>query len=188
MRQVRFLLAVCALSLLNICPTPAPTSDATPPKITLRHWNKSESGGQGSQTTIESGGKTTVEGGWLGPNKADITVDGSDKEGIRLLEVSGTATGVCAASGEGGTVWTAPELLHASFPKQTQVTEQGKVRDFLYLKLDKLINDPSCGTHQYNGMKNPAEFSMSGGTWTITARAENCCGGEANATFTLEVK
>jgi|GEM_PF-3539030 len=188
MHQVILLLALCALFVLTGCQKKAPTSDPTPPKLHLSHWEKNQSGGQGAQKTINPGGQTEVPSDWLGgSNKADIRVVGDDTEGVTKLEVSGSATGQCKAA-DGSSIFTAPDPLSASFPKQTETVAQGNVKDFLAIHIDAFMAKPSCGFHQYANMPKSLEFFMSNGTWTISAHTENCCGGKTDGTFTVVVK
>ncbi|HEX6716751.1 MAG TPA: hypothetical protein VF088_06545 [Pyrinomonadaceae bacterium] len=187
MHKVTLLLALCALFVLTGCQKKAPTSDSTPPKLHLSHWEKNQSGGQGAQKTIYPGGQTEVQHDWIGgSNKADITVFGDDTEGVTKLEVSGSGMGHCQA-GEGSNAFFAPDPLPVSFPKQTETVKQGYVKDFLAIHLDALMANPSCGFHQY-GTDKPLEYFMTTGTWTISAHAENCCGGKTDGTFTIAVK
>jgi hypothetical protein len=37
-------------------------------------------------------------------------------------------------------------------------------------------------------MDKPREFFMESGKWTISVHAENCCGGQTDGSFTVEVK
>jgi hypothetical protein len=188
MRQVTLLLALCAFFvLLTGCQKKAPTSDSTPPKLHLSHWEKNQSGGQGAQKTIYPGGQTEVQSDWIGgSNKADIRVVGDDNEGVTKLEVSGSATAKCQAL-DGSTVYTAPSPLPVSFPKQTETVKQGYVKDFLAIHLDAFMTKPSCGFHQY-GTPKSLEYFMTSGTWTISAHTENCCGGKTDGTFTIVVQ
>ncbi|HSS51057.1 MAG TPA: hypothetical protein VLX28_19115, partial [Thermoanaerobaculia bacterium] len=87
------IVAISAPLTLSGCKKTAPSSDPTPPNVYILKWEKNPQGGQGPQTTIQSGGQFTVATSWLGPNKADIRVYGDDKEGVRKLTVSGSATG-----------------------------------------------------------------------------------------------
>jgi len=54
--------------------------------------------------------------------------------------------------------------------------------------LDDFLSKASCGSHRFNNMTHTQEFFLDSGTWTITARAENCCGGQSTATFTIIVQ
>jgi hypothetical protein len=168
------------------CWSPAPTADATPPTISILKWEQA-GGAQGAQTQVPAGGSFTVPWGWLGgPTKADIRVYGSDAEGLRQLQVSGTVQGTCGtypdSSGQTHTAFGS-----ASLPQQTITAAPGTVQPSMTIHLDDLIKEPSCGTHQYNGMSAPREFFLESGTWTLTARAENCCSGVTNATFTIAI-
>jgi hypothetical protein len=183
----RLVLALCAVFVLAGCQEKAPESDSTPPGLHLRYFEKGPSGSQGAQKTISPGEQATIPSDWLGPDKADIRVVGDDDEGVRTAEVWGSALGDCEAS-EGSTLYPAPDDLPAFFPKQTETADQGYVKDFIAFNLDELMIDASCGTKQYQGMSKPAEFTMRRGKWTIYAHAENCCGGQTNGTFIVEIK
>lgn len=169
----------------------APTSDSTPPKIYILKWEKSPQGGQGAQTKVDSGGQFTVNASWLGAggatNKADIKVYADDDEGVRSLEVTGTARARCSTEvNSRGQFYSSPGVITTSFPKQSEVTNPGTVKDFMVVHLDSLV--ASCGSHQYSGMPSSEPFLIDSGTWTITAVAENCCGGKTTATFTITIQ
>jgi hypothetical protein len=180
------IVAASALLTLVGCHKAAPSSDPTPPRVYILKWEMNPQGGQGSQTTIQPGGQFTVDTSWLGANKADIRVYGDDKEGVRKLTVSGSATGPCSTKvNSDGQFNTSPGPLSASFPTQTQTAPSGQVEDFFAIHLDNLLADPSCGTHQYANMPHAQEFFLNSGTWTINATADNCCGGQATGTFKI---
>jgi hypothetical protein len=190
-----WLTAIVASAVVPLggCNKRAPASDATPPTIHILKWEKNPQGGQGAQTTIQPGGQFTVDENWLGTggatNKADITVYGDDPEGVRHLEVSGSAKGSCSTyANSNGQVFTSPGPLTASFPKQSETANTGFVKDFMAIHLDGFLANPSCGMHQYANMPSSQEFFLDHGTWTINALAENCCGGTATATFTITVQ
>jgi hypothetical protein len=187
------IVAAGAFFILASCNKGAPTSDPTPPTVSLLKWEKNPQGGQGGQTTIQSGGQFTVLRDWLGTggatNKADIRVDGSDNEGVRLLEVSGSAKGPCSTEvTSNGQFFTSSGPLTASFPKQTETASPGVVKAFMAIHLDDFLAKASCGTHQFANMLHPQEFFLDSGIWTITARAENCCAGQTTGTFTIIVQ
>jgi hypothetical protein len=182
-----------AFFILGGCNKRAPTSDATPPTIHILKWEKNQQGGQGAQTNIQPGGQFTVDDNWLGTggatNKADIRVYGEDPEGVRHLEVSGSAKGKCSTDvNSKGQFFTSSGPLNASFPKQSETANAGFVKDFMAIHLDGLLAKPSCGIHQFANMPSAQEFFLDAGTWTITALAENCCGGKTTATFTITVQ
>jgi hypothetical protein len=108
-----------------------------------------------------------------------------DAEGVRLLEVSGSAVGRCdTKDGTFGQIG-----LHASFPTTTQTAPSGQVWEaHVTQDLDDLLSqDHSCGTHHYANMPSAQEFFFTSGTWTIKARGENCCGGATDATLTIVI-
>jgi hypothetical protein len=183
------IVAISAPLVLSGCKKTAPSSDSTPPRVYILKWEKNPQGGQGPQTTVQPGGQFTVATSWLGTNKADIRVYGEDKEGVRKLTVSGSATGPCSTKVDSnGQFSTSPGPLSASFPAQTQTAPAGQVEDFFAIHLDDLLANASCGTHQYANMPHPAEFFLDSGTWTITAIADNCCGGQTTGTFKIAVQ
>ncbi|MBS1663730.1 MAG: hypothetical protein JST68_21985 [Bacteroidetes bacterium] len=175
------------------CNNAAPSSDATPPTIYLLKWERTAAGTQGAQTQIKPGGTFTVPQSWLGlngaTNKADIRIYADDKEGVSLLEVTGASRGVCSTNPDrNGVIYTSSGALNASFPTQTEKTNPGIVRLSMTIHLDGFLADGSCGTHQFANMPSSQPFFLNSGTWTITARAANCCGGITNATFTITVQ
>jgi hypothetical protein len=181
-------LALVALLAVGGCQKKALTADPTPPSLVMLKWERTSGGTQGSQTTVPAGGSFAVSAGWLGETKSDGRVVASDPEGVRVLTVSGAATGKCSTNPDkNGTVYSAPSPLSASFPPQTETAPAGYVKDGMTSHIDKLVPNPSCGVHVYNGMPGPAEFFMDTATWTITAHAENCCGGAADTKFTMAV-
>jgi hypothetical protein len=182
-----------AFYILGGCNKRAPASDATPPTIQILKWEKNQQGGQGAQTTIQPGGQFTVDDNWLGTggatNKADIRVYGDDPEGVRHLEVSGSAKGKCSTDvASNGQFFTSSGPLTASFPKQSETATAGFVKDFIAIHLDGFLAKPSCGMHRFANMPSAQEFFLDAGTWTINAPAENCCGGTTTATFTITVQ
>lgn len=191
MKHLLYVTAVCIF--FAGCNNAAPSSDATPPRIYLLKWERNAQGTQGSQTTINSGSSFTIPVSWLGTgsatNKADIKIYADDKEGVSLLEVTGSAKGICSTDQDrNGQEFTSPQPLTASFPKQTEKTSPGVVKSFLAVHLDGFLFKGSCGIHRYGNMTASQEFFLPLGTWTITAHAENCCGGQTNATFTIMVQ
>lgn len=193
-RRIRVAASVAgSIFILGGCNKKAPASDPTPPTIQILKWEKNQQGGQGAQTTIPSGGQFAVELNWLGTggatNKADIRVYGDDPEGVRHLEVSGSAKGKCTTDvNSSGQFYTSPSPLTATFPKQSETASPGVVKDFMAIHLDGLLAKASCGIRQYANMPSAQEFFLDAGTWTVSALAENCCGGQTTATFTITVQ
>lgn len=181
------ILAVVAC-LFSGCQHPAPQTDPTPPQVTLVKWEKNAQGNQGPQTTINPGGSFTVDNDWLGPNRADIRISARDNEGVSRLDVWGTAYAFCSAAGDTpGTVIFTNETI--SLPTQTEAAKPNMVEDGMTIHLDSLLNHVSCGELQPGGLKHPKEFTMIGGTWTIHAKAKNCCNVESpEAVFTIKVE
>ncbi|MFD9336271.1 hypothetical protein ACFWBF_17955 [Streptomyces sp. NPDC060028] len=169
-----------------------PGSDSTPPKIYILKWNGSPATGRGSQATINSGGQFTIDSNWLGESKADIRVYADDDQGSKWAKVTGNVAGAkCSSLPDSHSVtYQAPGLLSGNFNPQPpqQDAPSGSVRQSFSFHLDDLIEKKtSCGEHKYANMTEKREFFASSGTWTITAEAENCCGGRSTATFTIIV-
>ena len=193
-RLISLVLAASApLILAATCWKPALSSDSTPPRIYILKWEMTPLGAQGAQTTIPNGGQFTVLSGWLGQggatNKADIKVYADDTEGVRELDVSGSATGPCETDQDSnGVFYTSPGPLTVSFPKQTITASPGAVQPSMVVHLDDIIRRGACGKRQYANMLNSQEFFLDSGTWTINVHAENCCGGQTNGAFKITVQ
>jgi len=165
--------------------------DSTPPHVYILKWEQAANGSQGPQTTIESGGSFAVSGSWLGPNQADIRVYADAPHGVRLLTVSGTATGTCSTKvNSSGQFFTAPSPLSASFPVHTETAPANTTRSFMAFHLDNtVLLDQSCGTHSYNGAPPNLEYFLdTPAAWTITGVAENGSGLKTTATFHITVQ
>lgn len=182
-----------ALAFCIGCVAGAPTTDPTPPTVEIRKWEMTPTGMQGAQTWIQPGGTATVPPNWLSQggatNKADITVFAKDTEGVRHIEVVGSGKGRCSTlPNASGQFFTSSGPLTATFPKQSKTASPGTVETFMALHLDDLLRDASCGRHRFASMPSSQEFFLDSGTWTITAKAENCCGGQTSGTFTIIVQ
>lgn len=169
------------------------SSDPTAPTVEIRKFEMGPQGMQGAQTWIQPGGAVTVSRNWLGQggatNKADITVFANDTEGVRHIEVAGSGKGPCSTvPNASGQFFTSSGPLTATFPKQSKTASPGTIETFMAVHLDDLLRDASCGTHRFANMPASQEFFLDSGTWTITAKAENCCGGQTSGTFTVTVQ
>jgi hypothetical protein len=184
------LVVVGAFFILAGCEKAAAKEDTTPPKLDITFNEQTPQGGKGAQVTVQPGGQITVARNWLGTaggfDKADMDVNARDDEGVRHLEVSGSARGTCSTMGDSGQV-TEVRGLSASFPMQTNTASSGAVKYPMYIQLSKdLLTDRSCGVRQVGDHRE--EFFFWIGQWTITARAENCCGGQTTSQFTINVR
>ncbi|WP_354383233.1 hypothetical protein [Streptomyces sp. PvR034] len=165
-----------------------PSSDSTPPKIYILKFEKSGAG-RGVQTTVNSGGQFEVGAYWLGESKADIRVYADDDSGSKWATVTSAFSGKCSSKpGPDGVSYIGQGLLSGNFPDQRQDAPSGSVRESFVFHLDKLIEDETdCGWYKFANMPDKRQFFAYGGTWNITAVAENCCGGRTTATFKIVV-
>ncbi len=188
--RIRILSAAAIVSILMACVlNKAPASDPTPPTVGMRVWEKTPQGTQGAQIAIDSGGQITVPPGWLGKdgatNKADVRVMAEDEPGVLTFKVSGSIKGKCST--KGSQPWQSPFPLEASFVQEKKA-KSGSVQTLMGIHLDDVLGEASCGFHQYGNMPKSEEFFIHSGTWTIEAEAENCCGGQTKAVFTVIVQ
>ncbi|MDQ1748270.1 MAG: hypothetical protein QOD07_2533 [Frankiaceae bacterium] len=180
--------AVAALGSLTSC-KPAPKSDSNTPRVYMLAWNEGSNGTENGQVTVNDGGSFSVNQNFLGPNKADIRVYGSEDPGVSKVVVTGTGRGTCSSKPDSNLqTWTTPSAVGFTVATQTESAPAGQVEDFLAASMDDALKNISCGMHRYANMPSSQEFFLDEGTVTLNATAYNCCGGQATATFTVDIK
>lgn len=187
--QVRRLTLVALVGVLMLltaasCPRSAASSDKTPPTMVIAKWERTAQGTQGAQTTVHPGGRFSLPRGWLSPSGADIRVIADDTEGVKRLEVTGSAPKnagpgtICTASGADRLYYA---NLTADIGTGVESANPGQVMPSITIRLNKAIANAPCRHHYGPG------YLFYTGLWTITAKADNCCGGQSTATFEILV-
>jgi hypothetical protein len=157
--------------------------DTTPPQVYILKWERNSNGTQGSQTTIQPGGKFfNVDRDWLGPSQADIRVYGDGAHGVRKLTVSGSVSGRCSTATQANGVKYIYPKGTASFPPHVETAPGGTTRSEMVFHLDSSVLLGQLCLNLGN-----LDYKLESGWWTITATAENGSGLSTTGTFTINV-
>jgi len=181
-------LTVLTLSAAATC-QPIPKSDPGTPTLEMTAYSDDGTGKQGLRQTINPGRTLTVDGSWLSTGKADVRVWGREDPGVTKVRVTGFGGGSCSAKNpSNGSQPYFGNFFNNFFPVQEVYAPDGTVISQLPTHiLDFALQ--TCGTHSvyHDGKSLSLDFNLLGGRWKLHAVAENCCGGNGEADFTVVI-